>query len=518
MSTPVIQRNSTTGLLQEAIIPDPPEYFTASQSTGATIAANKAVAFAGTGAIRLADSGAVNDYPVVGFTTAAIADNASGQVQSLGVLGGFSGLTPGALYFSDPANPGGITATLPNGVNQKSQIVGRAFSSSILYIMIEEPIAITGATSATSGITVANDSGAIVKQASYPGTQQSGANANIDGYLNAQGGLLSAGNYLNPTPKNWLINGNFDICQRYGPGGAAAITSAAFQYVLDRWAALRDVTGATITVSQQAFTPGQTAVPGEPTYFMRIAQTVAGSGGTYNAVGQPIEDVRSLAGQTVTVSFWAKADATRTITFNFDQNFGSGGSSSVTSIGLTSFNLNTSWQKFTYTTTLPSISGKTVGSGSRLTLFFSLPLNAVQTIDIAQVQLEAGANAGPFQKRTFAEELQACMRYYQKSFNYTVVPAQNNGTGRELFAMMSNGANPFWTKTFPVPMRAAPTMTYFSPSNASAMAWNYTRNNAAASTSTQATNPQAFEIAMTNGTGWATGDLLGLQWTAEAEL
>jgi hypothetical protein len=147
-----------------------------------------------------------------------------------------------------------------------------------------------------------------------------------------------------------------------------------------------------------------------------------------------------------------------------------------------------------------------------------LPLNAVQTIDIAQVQLEAGANAGPFQKRTFAEELQACMRYYQKSFNYTVVPAQNNGTGRELFAMMSNGANPFWTKTFPVPMRAAPTMTYFSPSNASAMAWNYTRNNAAASTSTQATNPQAFEIAMTNGTGWATGDLLGLQWTAEAEL
>jgi hypothetical protein len=42
-----------------------------------------------------------------------------------------------------------------------------------------------------------------------------------------------------------------------------------------------------------------------------------------------IEDVRTFAGQQVTISFWAKADATKNIAVELVQGFGSGGSPST---------------------------------------------------------------------------------------------------------------------------------------------------------------------------------------------
>ena len=104
--------------------------------------------------------------------------------------------------------------------------------------------------------------------------------------------------------RNRIINGNFDIWQR-----GTSFTDS--EYGADRW--LHERVGTTQSATRQAFTLGQTDVPGEPTYFCRtVVSSVAGAG-NFCVLTQYIENVRTFAGQQVTVSFWAKADATKTL-------------------------------------------------------------------------------------------------------------------------------------------------------------------------------------------------------------
>ena len=253
--------------------------------------------------------------------------------------------------------------------------------------------------------------------------------------------------------KNKIINGDFGIWQR----GTSFTPSAAWNYNADRFAMYCAGSGHTPVVSRQTFTAGTAPVAGyEGLYFWRYSQAAAGSGNTTNNVAQRIENVQTFANQQVTVSFWGKADASRTVTSEFYQEFGSGGSAGVTtSIGSHSF--TTSWQRFTATVTVPSISGKTVGTNSYLTLQFILPTGVAQTIDIWGVQVEAGSTATAFQTATgtIQGELAACQRYYFR-----------NGTGAGYqpmgFGLASSSTNGMIMINFPVPMRTSPTSIDFS--------------------------------------------------------
>lgn len=222
--------------------------------------------------------------------------------------------------------------------------------------------------------------------------------------------------------RNKIINGNFDIWQR---GTSQTLTGYGSD---DRWN--NDHVGSTKTTSRQTFTLGQTDVPNSPKYWSRTIVTSVANPANYSLKFQRVEDVSSLSGQTITLSFWAKADATKNIAVEFVQNFGTGGSPSaaVTGIGVTTCALTTSWQKFTITTTLPSISGKVLGTNNndalQVTFWFeaSSSFNARTnslgqqsgTFDIAQVQLEAGTVATPFEQRPVGLELSLCQRYYQQ--------------------------------------------------------------------------------------------------------
>lgn len=214
-----------------------------------------------------------------------------------------------------------------------------------------------------------------------------------------------------PISPNYIINGGFDIWQR-----GTSFSSAG--YTADRWALVYDGTGATRTVSQQAFTPGSAPVAGyESSYFLRWQQSVAGTGGTYNDIVNRIEDVRTLAGQVVTISFWAKADAARVVTIYLNQNFGSGGSGQVGTGGTVT--VGTSWARYSLTITLPSISGKTIGAGSYLGADFFVANNSTFTLDIWGVQVEQGTTATPFRRNanSLQAELAACQRYYWRLTN-----------------------------------------------------------------------------------------------------
>ena len=212
--------------------------------------------------------------------------------------------------------------------------------------------------------------------------------------------------------KNKIINGDFGVWQR---GTSFTPTIGVNNYSADRFLSARDGSGATITVSQQAFTPGTAPVTGyEARYFYRYAQTVAGTGGTFLTVCSQIIEGLGLAGQTVTYSFWGKADIARTVTVGWAQYFGTGGSASVYS-STTNVNLTTSWTRYSVTFAISSITGKTIGTGQvGIEFYIGGTSNTTQTYDIWGVQLEAGSVATAFNTATgtIQGELAACQRYY----------------------------------------------------------------------------------------------------------
>ena len=244
--------------------------------------------------------------------------------------------------------------------------------------------------------------------------------------------------------RNKLINGNFEVHQR----GTASVTTSDF--FADRWRSV--LSGATATASRQAFTLGQTDVP-NANYYGRLDVSV----GNDNArIEYRVEDVKTLAGQTVTLSFYAKGTNPNSggVGVTIFQEFGTGGSAYVEA-GTQVIVLSASWQKYTLTFTLPSMSGKTVGDSSHLSLYWRQPSTDTSTnawsIDLAQVQLEVGDTATQFEHRRISDTLKACQRYYFKSDERQLSIANATTTGYTY-------REPNYIQTsLPVTMRAAPT-------------------------------------------------------------
>ena len=245
--------------------------------------------------------------------------------------------------------------------------------------------------------------------------------------------------------KNRVINGDFNIWQR----GTSFTFAGTGGYTSDRFLA-DSGSGGTVAVTRQTFTAGQTDVP-NAVYFYQAAYSVSGT--TPVVISTRLEDVNTLAGQAATFSFYAKINTgTQSITPRYVQDFGSGGSATVVT-NMTAQTLTTSWQRFTIASTIPSVSGKTIGTSSYLRLDLLAATSGTLTYQIANVQLEYGSKATPFQTATgtIQGELAACQRYYFKMGNES-----NAYNAFGLAAAASINAADMITM-FPVKMRTAPT-------------------------------------------------------------
>lgn len=269
--------------------------------------------------------------------------------------------------------------------------------------------------------------------------------------------------------RNKLHNPLFGVAQR----GTGAFTTAV--YSLDRW--LIQLTTDTVSVTQHALGDTDRSQIGDEEANLSLQNAFTGNAaaGAFDFVCQRMENVRRLAGKTVTVSFYAvAASGTPKLGISIDQNFGTGGSpSSAVQGNGQSVTLSTTWSRYSVTFSVPSIAGKTVGSNAdhytQLNLWFSSgATNATRagsvgvqsgTIQVWGLQCEIGSQATPLEKRDQFAELAHCQRFYQ---TFTVYALGYNAASGNIWG----------TWPYAVVMRGTPSVAYSgqSYSNGSALA------------------------------------------------
>ena len=196
-------------------------------------------------------------------------------------------------------------------------------------------------------------------------------------------------NLIGAGRRNWLINGDFQVSQR----GAftTASTYAANTYYVDRWKG--GVSGS--FTSQRNL--NQTLPNGKITTSYRVTST----GGAYAGIQQWIEDYSVFSGQLATFSFWAKTNK-------------AGCSASFYTVA-NQFNVvsdivaDEQWHYYQATALVP-----TGGTAMRPEVWTGTGASSGDYLELAQVQLELGKVATPFEHRSYGEELALCQRYYQQ--------------------------------------------------------------------------------------------------------
>jgi hypothetical protein len=246
-----------------------------------------------------------------------------------------------------------------------------------------------------------------------------------------------------PFTRNAILNGSLDIWQR-----GTSFTTAASGYGADRWYYTSGAAGRTISRQSSALTGFQ--------YCIRSQRDSGNSATNSYSIRQNLETVNSLpfAGQTVTISFYARAGANYSAASNgliaqLKSGTGTDQNSAVSYTGETNVinqtaTLTTSWQRFTYTATVGS-------SATELSLvFIAIPTGtagAADYFDVTGVMLEVGSQASPYAPAgsTQQAELAMCQRYYQ-------VIGSGAAGGADLADRVAVGSS------FLVSMRSVPTL------------------------------------------------------------
>jgi hypothetical protein len=316
------------------------------------------------------------------------------------------------------------------------------------------------------------------------------------------------GDHVHPYPliydigRNKIHNAMFNVQQRgQGPWTASGTT-------FDRWffAFVND----TSTVSYVALTDADRSAIGDEEAWSaaQVAFTGSATSGSVTMFLQNIEGVRRLSGKTLTFSFWARAaSGTPKLGIGYAQQFGTGGSPSPNVLANFAVTppLTSTWTRYSYTFTLPSAAGKTMGTSggdnTGIDICYSAtnwsdtrPGNIGQqsgTVQLWGVQLEVGSAATPLEKLDPGRDLANCQRFYQVGYT-SFISYQLAGSG-------------FNTSTpFAVTMRASPAVTAPSPALVNLPSLTLT---------------SALGSVQINGIATATGSTgFNANWTASADL
>jgi len=305
--------------------------------------------------------------------------------------------------------------------------------------------------------------------------------------------------------RNVLINGVFDIWQRN--------TSFSFSnttYTSDRWLVNGGASsGGSFTVSQQSFS-AQELGDTTPSYYIRFTSSGASGGWVGPQLFQRIErDGNRLfdRARSFTVSFYAKSSDLSAVQVRL-QRLGDTAVFSTEDCSLTS-----SWQKFTRTISLPTDFNT---SRAYDEFAISMPVGENGTVDIAQVQLEVGKVATPFEHRSYGEELALCQRYYQTTFEGYTAPTATFDN-QIIFYPHATTSYAQETVYLPVRMRTYPTTNIYSGiSTTSGKIGNRDNNSTEYNGVATGGVSQIFVTVQNTSIGQSVG--LGFHYTVDAEL
>lgn len=354
--------------------------------------------------------------------------------------------------------------TLCMQVQQISEVTGRSFtlspSTSGISTTFPAPVAnyaLGWDSTATSLTNIASAS------------QISAASTNATAAAASAAAAAASAAIINPNRQNILVNGNFDIMQRYeyGPGVGAGLSLNngdifSIPYA-DCW-----IVGGTASAN---------GIFHITTYNVRTDQA---SGYSKQAVyvsnatnlsalyfENRIEDAGTMGGRYVYASAYIAGSGT--YNFQLTQNFGTGGSPS-SAVTLTSSNVtvpSSYWLRVGALFQLGSISGKTFGTNNNSYLSFKVTRATVgdSTVYISDCQLEESAagisSPTVLGRRLIAQEHNICQRYFEKSYDGTYGNiAGAHQTTAATASILSNGTIRYKaTKAF------SPTISIFSPND-----------------------------------------------------
>ncbi len=313
--------------------------------------------------------------------------------------------------------------------------------------------------------------------------------------------------------RNLVINGDFQVSQRGSFTTSSTIGSTRYQ--LDRWYSVIYNGNDTMQHKLNEVLPN-----GSITNSVRITTAVTG----YVALDQYIENPSIYSGKTFTVSFWIKTNCSTTEVNIYN------GSLFVLASTLGKINETSGdWKYCTRTFTMPS-SGNTsfrvefyTGNGA------ASPAGSY--IEVAQVQVEEGRIATPFEYRSYGQELQLCQRYYEKSFEDTTTPINGStstsfGTELGLTVGWAGHRGGYASNSYPgrsvfarfkVSKRVTPTITLFGNNGGLPYIYDTTNGHRWVTAAWGAySNKEGFE--MSNEFSSAAMQFAFSHWTASAEL
>ena len=363
----------------------------------------------------------------------------------------------------------------------------------------------------------------------------------------AAAAIAAVGNTLGY--KNRVINGDFRIDQLQEQN-AANLVAATNTMFADTWWMYRGTATGTTNAASGALSGGPlTGFNNQLTWNQTIVSG-APAAGDLNAIfsnieGLNVQDLQwgTAAAKTVTMSFWVRSGVTGTYGFAINNS-----ATNRSYVGQYTINNASTWEYKTIT-----IPGDTAGTwlttnGVGIEVNFDMGsgvnaeaaaanvwgagnskriagnvklINSVAQIQFTGVQLELGSVATAFDFRDYASELVRCQRYYEKSFNAGVVPAQNAGRSTNAFGQIVGASTvaTYFITSYKATKRANPTITFYNPGAANAQVRNATTGTDCSATAVNGTQGMnLLNLVTTSPAGSVVGQNLNVHWTADSRL
>jgi hypothetical protein len=184
-------------------------------------------------------------------------------------------------------------------------------------------------------------------------------------------------------------------------------------------------------------------IEGDPPYYFNYECTGVGTNETQKDLGQFFTGAETFSNQEITVAFVGASSTSSTVEIFAEVNYGTGGSP-IDTYEIGSIQLTTAFTKYFLTTyTLPSLTGKTIGTNPYIFVFVRMPLNAITNVSLTNLQLNVTNRQLPFTYLTQQENNGKTIGSVMPQFNMDSSVDGGFVYTRPDALSIQNGANPY---------------------------------------------------------------------------